>query len=152
MIIGLKKGFTLIELLVVIAIIAVLSSVVLASLGTARDRGADTAVKQNLRNIRIKADMIYDENQTKVPPEGYNTGGSASSGICNDSKVIEGRTAAANAVGGVYSSVKCAHALTGWAVKAPLSGGVNYWCIDHNGTPATYTIPGGGIVSSPVCP
>ena len=56
------KGFTLIELLVVIAIIGILSSVVLASLNTARNKGADTAVKANLAGARAQAELFYDAN------------------------------------------------------------------------------------------
>lgn len=145
-----KRGFTLIELLVVIAIIGVLSSVVLASLGSARSKGADSAVKSNLRSIKTMVDIIYDVNQTTPPyNKGYNEGGSAGTGICDDSKVIDGRTALAKAVGGSYASVKCAATATAWAVKAPLSGGTTYWCIDHNGIGASYS---GTPSATPACP
>ena len=46
-----KRGFTLIELLVVIAIIGILSSVVLASLNTARAKGRDARRLSDLKGI-----------------------------------------------------------------------------------------------------
>jgi len=59
-----NKGFTLIELLVVIAIIGILSSVVLASLNTARNKGEDAAVKSNLAGARAEAEIYYDTAST----------------------------------------------------------------------------------------
>jgi prepilin-type N-terminal cleavage/methylation domain-containing protein len=56
-----KKGFTLIELLVVISIIGVLSSVVLASLNTARAKARDAKRKQDMRTISTALQLYYDK-------------------------------------------------------------------------------------------
>jgi prepilin-type N-terminal cleavage/methylation domain-containing protein len=54
-----EKGFTLIELMVVISIIALLSVVVIAALGSARDRAKNTA-KNELAMEYIKAIELYN--------------------------------------------------------------------------------------------
>jgi len=69
---GISPGgiaFTLIELLVVIAIIAILASMLLPSLATAKDKGKASACGNNLRQL-ILATLMYDEDQ-KVLPIGW---------------------------------------------------------------------------------
>jgi prepilin-type N-terminal cleavage/methylation domain-containing protein len=56
-----NKGFTLIELLVVVAIIGILSSIVLASLNTARNKGQDASAKGSLSSARASAELYFDE-------------------------------------------------------------------------------------------
>ena len=59
-----KKGFTLIELLVVIAIIGILSSVVLASLSTARQKSRDAKRISDLGQIQLALELFFDANQS----------------------------------------------------------------------------------------
>jgi len=54
------RGFTLIELLVVIAIIGILSSVVLASLNSARQKGRDTRRVSDIRQLQLALELAYD--------------------------------------------------------------------------------------------
>jgi prepilin-type N-terminal cleavage/methylation domain-containing protein len=61
------KGFTLIELLVVIAIIGILSSVVLASLNSARQKGRDARRVSDLKQLQLALELFYDAN----PSTGY---------------------------------------------------------------------------------
>ena len=142
-----KKGFTLIELLVVIAIIGLLSSVVLASLNTARNKGADAAIKQNLAGIRPQAEIFYDTagSYGTAQPVGAcplvaAVGGSAGAGtLFADATVANQLTAAAKVLANgndmtAASCVSSAGAAGAWAVSVPLkSVGTNSWCVDSRG-------------------
>ena len=67
------RGFTLIELLVVISIISLLSSVVLASLSSARMKARDTLKVQEAKQLRTALEMYFNDNgsypraDTEVP-------------------------------------------------------------------------------------
>lgn len=57
-----QRGFTLIELLVVIAIIGVLSSLVIATTLSARNKAADARIKNDVRQLRWLAEIVYNSN------------------------------------------------------------------------------------------
>ncbi len=57
-----KRGFTLIELLVVIAIIGLLSSIVLASLSTARKKARDAVRFSDIHQLQIALDLYFQTN------------------------------------------------------------------------------------------
>ena len=57
-----KRGFTLIELLVVIAIIGILSSVVLASLNSARKKSRDARRIADIKQIQLALELYFDSN------------------------------------------------------------------------------------------
>jgi len=56
-----NKGFTLIELLVVIAIIGILSSVVLASLNTARQKSRDAKRIADIKQLQLALELYFDD-------------------------------------------------------------------------------------------
>ncbi len=128
------KGFTLIELLVVIAIIGILSSIVLASLNTARSKGSDAAVKSNLSNIRAQAEIVYDN----ASPNSY-------AAVCADQTVINGLSGATTAGG---NGGACSNASGTWAVWAGLKfTPADAWCVDNTGASKEITKPTDVITS-----
>lgn len=141
-----NSGFTLIELLVVIAIIGILSSVVLASLNTARGKGADAAVKSNLANARAQAELFYDENGTYA---GICTSGTANGiyPIVNAAAASSADTSLSpNAIGNLANST-CNATATGWAAEIPLRGTTGtMWCVDSSGASKSQT--GTGLSSA----
>lgn len=64
-----KKAFTLIELLVVIAIISLLSSVVLASINSARIKARDARRIEDLRQLELALELHYDTYKSYTLPE-----------------------------------------------------------------------------------
>lgn len=69
-----KSGFTLIELLVVIAIIGILSSVVLASVSSARQAAKEASIMRSLNSAQTQAELYHNNN-------------SSYSGLCSDNKI-----------------------------------------------------------------
>lgn len=141
-----RRGFTLIELLVVIAIIGILSSVVLASLNTARNKGADAAVKSNLANARGEAELFYDSQTTPTYV-----------GVCGtDANAIGDNVAAAGTAGG--GTPFCNATASAWVAAAPLkvqnqfgtSSGADYYCVDSAGAAKVIdSAPATGATSCP---
>ncbi len=66
----LKRGFTLIELLVVISIIGLLSTVVLATLNSARGKADNTQRNQIAEEYRKALALVYDSNNETYPDTG----------------------------------------------------------------------------------
>jgi len=147
-----KGGFTLIELLVVIAIIGILSSVVLTSLGNARNKGADTGIIANLSSIRTQFEVDYDPTSSGSP---YGTGGNCSSGVFA-SGVYEQAIDRANALSSDDDESVCKIDGSKWAVAVLLKSNENkHYCVDSAGNSGTYDAPSAtipsGVASNTAC-
>lgn len=126
-----SKGFTLIELLVVIAIIGILSSVVLASLTTARARGQAASVQSSLSNMRAQAELYYSTNTNSYGSASDCTSalfGTGSNGLGN---LISGAASAAGQT--VSSFLTCSASTTSWSVKTNTAVGGQFFCVDGAG-------------------
>ena len=146
-----NRGFTLIELLVVIAIIGLLAAVVLAAVGSARNKGGNASVGSNMQHLRLIAE-VYAQGNRSSGYSGFCTGNNASGqpGAVNTiaAVMIANGTASgpvaitALATAGASTRTTChvSAANDAWAIETPLlSPNTGFWCSDSNGYSGTTT-------------
>jgi prepilin-type N-terminal cleavage/methylation domain-containing protein len=145
-----NRGFTLIELLVVIAIIGILASIVLSSLNTARNKGADAKVQAELSNMRAATEVYYTSHGSYGIDE-------TSDDVCHvdssDETGLYSLLQAESYPGGLAptcstdADAATDTAATMWSVYHVLSDGT-YWCVDSTGQskgePSDWTAPTAG--------
>ena len=113
-----------------------MASVVLASLNSARKKGADAAVKSNLLNARAQAEIYYSSN------------GDSYFSVCDNDNIPSAKSiktllqGALKAVGlpitnissgpGNSTNAVCNNNSASWAAQVPLSSN-SYFCVDSTG-------------------
>ena len=128
------QGFTLIELLVVIAIIGILSSVVLASLTTARSKGTSAAVQAELANARAQAELYYSTNSNKYATTDGNTYASPGTSLFT-AGAVNGLSTLLSDAAAKGATITGAASTTDWAAQAFVNS--TYFCVDSTGKSTT---------------
>jgi len=111
-----QRAFTLVELLVVIAIIGLLSTIVIVSFGTVRNQAKDSAIKANLNQMRLAAEMQFSNNANYMP-----------------ATTRVDYIAAKNAVTAAGGAVTENFAVSAFCINSTLPGAGGSWCIDSAG-------------------
>lgn len=125
-----------VPLLIAVAIAGILSSVVLVSLNTARQKGADASIKANISTTRALAEIAYDRDNNSYEK------------ICTDASIFQ-KLKETESMSGLKST--CNASVSAYAIYSPLkmsTAPATGWCVDSTGVSRESVDPG----IATVCP
>jgi prepilin-type N-terminal cleavage/methylation domain-containing protein len=160
------KAFTLIELLVVIAIIGILSGIVIVNLNSARQKGQDSAIKNQASQIRSAA-LLYQDDNNAFSTSNVGRNFTSSATACNIAGTVFTSSGIADAMSGIAvnsgTSPLCSNGtqavsgtgiMSSWALFARLRSDTSkFWCVDSSGNAKVTSVTvAGGTATDVNCP
>lgn len=153
------RGFTLIELMVVIAIIGMLSSVVIASLSTARLRARDASIRGEVQQFATLFELQFNTSGSyaSLQPGWVYTVADCNAQYGSSNFVTQARAICAKMVsdigGNGFYSFTTADPAKNWSIMAYLPGANTAYCAGSSGgrslTPAWGNWTGAGCYTTP---
>ncbi len=140
-----KTGFTLIELLIVIAIIGILSAMVLASLGSARDKSRDAKIQAQMKSLQSSTALYYSING-KYGVDA-NCGGMTTDSASGADKLFATSPWPDNTAPVCKATLSGSNYTSFWAYHVYASSASKFWCVDSSGTSKEV----GGVPAGPTC-
>lgn len=135
-----NKGFTLIELLVSVAIILILTTIVTVAIKASKDKSADAAIKQSLRELHGQAGMYQLEKGDFLGVCLLESGEKSFHSIISYAVKSAGLSSFTINNSGSLNTATCNNTATEWAVEVPLkqknvggTGQSNMFCVDSTG-------------------